>query len=44
MSVNGVLNDDRYDKRVRYESRKARAHTRKRVKGRYVKSREITDV
>ncbi|KAG0483387.1 hypothetical protein HPP92_011471 [Vanilla planifolia] len=28
----------RYDKRIRYESRKARADTRKRVKGRFVKS------
>lgn len=30
----------RYDKRIRYESRKARADTRKRVKGRFVKAIE----
>ncbi|XP_042429706.1 zinc finger protein CONSTANS-LIKE 9-like isoform X1 [Zingiber officinale] len=30
----------RYDKQIRYESRKARADTRKRVKGRFVKSTE----
>lgn len=30
----------RYDKHIRYESRKARADTRKRVKGRFVKSSE----
>lgn len=30
----------RYDKRIRYESRKARADIRKRVKGRFVKSAE----
>ncbi|KAJ4823180.1 hypothetical protein Tsubulata_015120 [Turnera subulata] len=30
----------RYDKRIRYESRKARADTRKRVKGRFVKAGE----
>ncbi|OAY73448.1 Zinc finger protein CONSTANS-LIKE 14 [Ananas comosus] len=30
----------RYDKHIRYESRKARADTRKRVKGRFVKSTE----
>ncbi|URD79202.1 Zinc finger protein [Musa troglodytarum] len=34
----------RYDKRIRYESRKARADTRKRVKGRFVKSTEALDV
>ncbi|KAJ0763465.1 putative transcription factor C2C2-CO-like family [Helianthus annuus] len=28
----------RYDKHIRYESRKARADTRKRVKGRFVKA------
>ncbi|XP_064945667.1 zinc finger protein CONSTANS-LIKE 13-like [Musa acuminata AAA Group] len=33
-----------YDKRIRYESRKARADTRKRVKGRFVKSTEALDV
>lgn len=30
----------RYDKHIRYESRKLRADTRKRVKGRFVKSNE----
>ncbi|XP_042057295.1 zinc finger protein CONSTANS-LIKE 14-like [Salvia splendens] len=30
----------RYDKHIRYESRKARADTRKRVKGRFVKAQE----
>lgn len=30
----------RYDKHIRYESRKARADTRKRVKGRFVKASE----
>lgn len=34
----------RYEKRIRYESRKARADTRKRVKGRFVKSTEAVDV
>ncbi|XVF44303.1 hypothetical protein PTKIN_Ptkin02bG0109700 [Pterospermum kingtungense] len=33
----------RYDKHVRYESRKARADTRKRVKGRFVKATEAPD-
>ncbi|XP_078433871.1 zinc finger protein CONSTANS-LIKE 13-like isoform X2 [Wolffia australiana] len=33
-----------YEKRIRYESRKARADTRKRVKGRFVKSVEGVDV
>ncbi|KAG6708947.1 hypothetical protein I3842_06G107500 [Carya illinoinensis] len=33
----------RYDKHIRYESRKARADTRKRVKGRFVKASEATD-
>uniref|UniRef100_A0A7N0UWS5 CCT domain-containing protein n=1 Tax=Kalanchoe fedtschenkoi TaxID=63787 RepID=A0A7N0UWS5_KALFE len=33
----------RYDKHIRYESRKARADTRKRVKGRFVKSAEDHD-
>ncbi|XP_041016266.1 zinc finger protein CONSTANS-LIKE 15-like [Juglans microcarpa x Juglans regia] len=33
----------RYDKHIRYESRKARADTRKRVKGRFVKASETTD-
>lgn len=30
----------RYEKHIRYESRKARADTRKRVKGRFVKAGE----
>ncbi len=34
---------DRYDKHIRYESRKARADTRKRVKGRFVKAGEAPD-
>ncbi|XP_027352034.1 zinc finger protein CONSTANS-LIKE 15-like [Abrus precatorius] len=34
----------RYDKHIRYESRKARADTRKRVRGRFVKATDITDV
>ncbi|CAL9057900.1 unnamed protein product [Musa banksii] len=34
----------RYDKHIRYESRKVRADTRKRVKGRFVKSTEALDV
>ncbi|KAH7686725.1 B-box-type zinc finger domain-containing protein [Dioscorea alata] len=34
----------RYDKHIRYESRKARADTRKRVKGRFVKATEVLDV
>ncbi|KAJ8759379.1 hypothetical protein K2173_006899 [Erythroxylum novogranatense] len=33
----------RYDKHIRYESRKARADTRKRVKGRFVKATETRD-
>ncbi|XP_020578086.1 zinc finger protein CONSTANS-LIKE 13-like [Phalaenopsis equestris] len=33
----------RYDKRIRYESRKARADIRRRVKGRFVKSSENVD-
>ncbi|KAF3659757.1 Zinc finger protein CONSTANS-LIKE 15 [Capsicum annuum] len=33
----------RYDKHIRYESRKARADTRKRVKGRFVKANEAPD-
>ncbi|KAJ4838328.1 hypothetical protein Tsubulata_031749 [Turnera subulata] len=33
----------RYDKHIRYESRKARADTRKRVKGRFVKANETSD-
>ncbi|KAL3368717.1 hypothetical protein AABB24_009512 [Solanum stoloniferum] len=33
----------RYDKHIRYESRKARADTRKRVKGRFVKANESPD-
>ncbi|MED6174849.1 hypothetical protein PIB30_072920 [Stylosanthes scabra] len=32
----------RYDKHIRYESRKARADTRKRVKGRFVKASDAT--
>lgn len=31
----------RYDKHIRYESRKARADARKRVKGRFVKSTAV---
>lgn len=34
---------NRYDKHIRYESRKARADTRKRVKGRFVKATEAPD-
>nr|XP_010907078.1 zinc finger protein CONSTANS-LIKE 14 [Elaeis guineensis] len=34
----------RYDKHIRYESRKLRADTRKRVKGRFVKSTEAGDL
>ncbi|PSS12093.1 Zinc finger protein like [Actinidia chinensis var. chinensis] len=34
----------RFDKHIRYESRKARADTRKRVKGRFVKATEAPDV
>ncbi|MCL7024474.1 hypothetical protein MKW94_010773 [Papaver nudicaule] len=34
----------RYEKHIRYESRKARADTRKRVKGRFVKSTEVPNV
>ncbi|KAL1314573.1 hypothetical protein HN51_041378 [Arachis hypogaea] len=34
----------RYDKHIRYESRKARADTRKRVKGRFVKASDASDV
>lgn len=33
----------RFDKRVRYESRKARADIRKRVKGRFVKAGQAYD-
>lgn len=33
----------RYDKHIRYESRKARADTRKRVKGRFVKATDAPD-
>ncbi|XP_044490210.1 zinc finger protein CONSTANS-LIKE 15-like [Mangifera indica] len=33
----------RYEKHIRYESRKARADTRKRVKGRFVKASEAPD-
>ncbi|OIV89973.1 hypothetical protein TanjilG_10256 [Lupinus angustifolius] len=33
----------RYEKHVRYESRKVRAETRKRVKGRFVKATEAPD-
>uniref|UniRef100_A0A7C8YLU6 CCT domain-containing protein n=1 Tax=Opuntia streptacantha TaxID=393608 RepID=A0A7C8YLU6_OPUST len=32
----------RYEKQIRYESRKARADTRKRVRGRFVKTNEAT--
>jgi len=31
----------RYDKHIRYESRKARADTRKRVRGRFVKASDV---
>ncbi|KAJ1392902.1 CCT domain [Sesbania bispinosa] len=34
----------RYDKHIRYESRKARADTRKRVRGRFVKASDTSDV
>ncbi|KAK3039133.1 hypothetical protein RJ639_028879 [Escallonia herrerae] len=34
----------RYDKLIRYASRKARAESRKRVKGRFVKATEVPDV
>ncbi|KAB2084720.1 hypothetical protein ES319_A05G353100v1 [Gossypium barbadense] len=34
----------RYDKQIRYESRKTRADTRKRFKGRFVKASEAPDV
>ncbi|KAK1282909.1 Zinc finger protein CONSTANS-LIKE 14 [Acorus calamus] len=34
----------RYEKHVRYESRKARADTRMRVKGRFVKANNVADV
>ncbi|KAK9090039.1 hypothetical protein Sjap_023216 [Stephania japonica] len=34
----------RYDKHIRYESRKARADTRKRVKGRFVKATEAPGI
>lgn len=37
-----ILN--RYDKHIRYESRKARADTRTRVKGRFVKASEAPNV
>lgn len=33
----------RYEKHIRYESRKARADTRKRVKGRFVKASEVPE-
>ncbi|XP_031490717.1 zinc finger protein CONSTANS-LIKE 15-like isoform X1 [Nymphaea colorata] len=33
----------RYEKHIRYESRKARADTRKRVRGRFVKANEVMD-
>ncbi|KAK4790474.1 hypothetical protein SAY86_017778 [Trapa natans] len=33
----------RYDKHIRYESRKVRADTRKRVKGRFVKATEVSN-
>ncbi|KAK6947067.1 CCT domain, partial [Dillenia turbinata] len=33
----------RYDKHIRYESRKAKADTRKRVKGRFVKASDAPD-
>ena len=34
---------DRFDKKIRYASRKARADVRKRVKGRFVKAGEAYD-
>lgn len=34
---------NRFDKRVRYASRKARADVRKRVKGRFIKAGEAYD-
>ncbi|KAK3026756.1 hypothetical protein RJ639_042209 [Escallonia herrerae] len=39
----GVEIVDRYDKLIRYASRKARAESRKRVKGRFVKATEHGD-
>lgn len=38
-----VLSDYRFGKKIRYASRKARADTRKRVKGRFVKAGEAYD-
>ncbi|MCI13929.1 zinc finger protein CONSTANS-like 15-like, partial [Trifolium medium] len=32
-----------FDKHIRYESRKARADTRKRVRGRFVKASDTSD-
>ena len=34
------VHSDRFDKKIRYASRKARADVRKRVKGRFVKAGE----
>jgi hypothetical protein len=34
---------DRFDKKIRYASRKARADTRRRVKGRFIKAGEAYD-
>lgn len=34
----------RFDKHIRYESRKARADTRKRVRGRFVKATDTSDI
>jgi hypothetical protein len=34
---------DRFDKKIRYASRKARADVRKRVKGRFIKAGEAYD-
>lgn len=34
----------RYEKHIRYESRKARADTRKRLKGRFVKAGDTPDI
>jgi hypothetical protein len=41
--LSGQLFIDRFDKKIRYASRKARADVRKRVKGRFVKAGEAYD-
>ena len=38
-----VVHSDRFDKKIRYASRKARADVRKRVKERFVKAGEAYD-